>query len=60
MRSTGSHDAYFVAPQIPGDPNSSHTAAIWLVNRQGQRQAEIPAGAPVSPNDLTYDFRTLQ
>ncbi len=52
-------DAYFVAPQIPGDPNSSHTAAIWLVNRQGQRQAEIDAGAPVSPNDLAYDFRML-
>lgn len=52
-------DAYFVAPQIPGDPNSSHTAAIWLVNRQGQRQAEINAGAPLSPNDLAYDFRTL-
>lgn len=51
--------AYFVAPQIPGDPNSSHTAAIWLVNRRGQRQAEINAGAPVSPNDLAYDFRTL-
>jgi protein SCO1/2 len=52
-------DAYFVAPQIPGDPNSSHTASIWLVNRQGQRQAEINAGAPVSPNDLAYDFKTL-
>ena len=52
-------DAYFVAPQIPGEPNSSHTAAIWLVNRDGRRQAEINAGAPVSPSDLAYDFRAL-
>jgi len=52
-------DAYFVAPQIPGDPNSSHTAAIWLVNDHGQRQAEINAGAPVAPADLAYDFRQL-
>jgi len=52
-------EAYFVAPQIPDDPNSSHTAAIWLVNRQGRRQAEISAGVPLSPSDLAYDFRRL-
>ncbi|HTZ88000.1 MAG TPA: SCO family protein, partial [Solirubrobacteraceae bacterium] len=52
-------NAYFVAPQIPGDPNSSHTAAIWLVDREGRRVAEINAGAPISPSDLAYDFRAL-
>ncbi|HEY1833885.1 MAG TPA: SCO family protein [Solirubrobacteraceae bacterium] len=52
-------DAYFVAPQIPGDPNSSHTAAIWLVDRQGRRVAEINAGVPVTPANLDYDFRAL-
>ncbi|MGH2831802.1 MAG: SCO family protein, partial [Solirubrobacteraceae bacterium] len=52
-------DAYFVAPQIPDDPNSSHTAAIWLVNRQGRRQAELNAGEPIAPADLAYDFRQL-
>jgi protein SCO1 len=52
-------NAYFVAPQIQGDPNSSHTAAIWLVDRQGRRAAEINAGGPVAPADLVFDFRAL-
>ena len=51
--------AYHVAPQIAGDPDSSHTALIWLVSRTGRLQALIDAGVPVNTKNLAHDFRVL-
>jgi protein SCO1/2 len=51
--------AYFAAPQIPGDPQSSHTAAIWFIDAQGRRQANFNAGAPVNADALAHEFRVL-
>jgi protein SCO1/2 len=51
--------SFFVSPQTPTDRGSTHTAVIWLVNRRGHPTALIPAGTPVRPADLAYDFRTL-
>ncbi len=51
--------AFYVAPQIPGDPHSSHTAVIWLINRRGQVQALISAGIPVNTTNLAHDFGVL-
>jgi protein SCO1 len=50
---------YYAAPQTPGDPQSSHSATIWLVDGHGDRRALILAGVPVSGGDLAYDFRAL-
>lgn len=52
--------AFYVAPQIPGDPHSSHTALIWLVNRHSHVAALIPAGLPINPTNLAHDFTVLQ
>ncbi len=52
--------AFFVAPQIPDDPHSSHTAIIWLVNRVARVAALIPAGLPINTNNLARDFTVLQ
>jgi protein SCO1/2 len=50
---------YSAAPQIPGDPQSSHTAAIWLVDRHGRLAALIDAGVAINPGNLAHDFRVL-
>jgi hypothetical protein len=47
------------APQIPGDPQSSHTAAIWVVDRDGRVAALIDAGVALNVGNLAYDFRVL-
>ena len=52
--------AFYVTPQTPGDPHSSHTAIIWLVNRHDRLAALIPAGLPVNTTDLAQDFATLE
>jgi len=51
--------AYHVAPQIAGDPDSSHTALIWLVSGQGRLQALIDAGVALNTRSLAHDFRVL-
>jgi len=51
--------AFYVSPQIPGDPHSSHTAVIWLINRRGKVAALISAGLPIIVKNLAHDFRTL-
>jgi len=51
--------AYHVAPQIADDPDSTHTALIWLVSRQGRLQALIDAGVALNTNDLAHDFGVL-
>ncbi len=50
---------YRAAPQIVGDPNSSHTAAIWLIDRRGRLAAEFDAGAAFDPSDLAHDMEVL-
>jgi protein SCO1/2 len=50
---------YFAAPQVPGDPQSSHTAAVWLVDREGRLAAKYDAGAAFAPADLAHDLGVL-
>lgn len=52
-------DAWHVGPQIAGDPDSSHTAAIYLVDRRAKIRAIVDAGTQVPSADLARDFRTL-
>ena len=52
-------NGYFAAPQLPGDPQSSHTAAVWLVDRRGHLAAKYDAGAAFSPADLAHDMGVL-
>lgn len=51
--------AFYVSPQIPGDPQSSHTAIIWLIKRNGRLAALVPAGLPINVASLTHDLRVL-
>lgn len=51
--------SYFAAPQVPDDPESSHTAAIWFVDARGRRKAVFSAGSSVTPSVLAAEFRKL-
>lgn len=51
--------AWFAAPQVPGRPESSHTAAIWLVDRRGRIAAKYDGGVAIDPADIATSFRTL-
>ena len=51
--------AFYVSPQTPGDPHSTHTAVIWLINRGGRPVALIPAGVPIDTNNLAHDLGVL-
>lgn len=50
---------FYAAPQVAGDPDSAHTAVVWLVDAQGRLQGRLPAGASFEPADLAADVRTL-
>jgi protein SCO1/2 len=50
---------FFVSPQTPGDPHSTHTAVIWLINRRGRVAALVPAGAPIDTSHLAHDLGVL-
>lgn len=52
-------DAYFAAPQIPGRPNSTHTASIWLIDADGRIATKYSGGFPVAPADIAHDLRLL-
>jgi protein SCO1 len=52
-------NAYYAAPQIPGRPESTHSASIWLIDRAGRWRTKFSAGVPVPPGDLAHDFRLL-
>ncbi len=52
-------EAWHVGPQIAGDPDSSHTAAIYLITRKAAIAGIVDAGTQVSSSDLTQNFRTL-
>ncbi|HVV91722.1 MAG TPA: SCO family protein [Solirubrobacterales bacterium] len=52
-------NAWHVGPQIAGDPDSSHTAAIYLVDRRAMIRGIVDGGTQVPSSDLAQDFRTL-
>src|SRR5215207_2257126 len=41
--------AWFAAPPIPGDPDSAHTAVVWLVDAKGRLAAKVSAGRAFDP-----------
>lgn len=51
--------AFYAAPQVAGDPDSAHTAVVWLVDGQGRLAGKISAGATFEPAGLAADLRTL-
>jgi protein SCO1/2 len=51
--------AWYAAPQIPGDPESAHSAVVWLVDARGRLAAKVAAGAPFDTSGLARDVRTL-
>ena len=51
--------AWYAAPQIPGDPESAHTAIVWLVDARGRLTAKVPAGRPFDASGLARDVRSL-
>lgn len=51
--------AWYAAPQIPGDPQSAHTAIVWLVDAHGRLTAKVAAGAPFDTRGLARDVRSL-
>ncbi|MDO8213751.1 SCO family protein [Conexibacter sp. CPCC 206217] len=51
--------AFYAAPQVAGNPDSAHTAVVWLVDAQGRLAGKISAGAAFEPADLAKDLSTL-
>lgn len=51
--------AFYAAPQIAGDPESAHTAVVWLIDARGRLAAKVDAGVAFEPADLAKDVRTL-
>ncbi|HXE46345.1 MAG TPA: SCO family protein [Conexibacter sp.] len=51
--------AWYAAPQIPGDPESAHTAIVWVVDAHGRLVANVPAGRPFDTSGLAHDVRRL-
>jgi protein SCO1 len=51
--------AWYAAPQIPGDPESAHTAIVWVVDARGRLAAKVPAGRPFDTSGLARDVRSL-
>jgi protein SCO1/2 len=52
-------DDWHVGPQIAGDPDSSHTAVIYLIDRKKTIQGIVDAGTQVPSSALSQDFKTL-
>ena len=51
--------AWYAAPQIPGNPESAHTAIVWIVDAHGRLAAKVAAGAPFDTRGLARDVRSL-
>jgi len=51
--------AWYAAPQIPGDPQSAHTAIVWIVDARGRLVGNVSAGRPFDTSGLAHDVRTL-
>lgn len=52
-------EAWYAAPQIPGSPESAHTAVVWLVDAQGRLTAKVAAGRAFDAGALARDVRSL-
>lgn len=52
-------DAWYAAPQIPGSPESAHTAVVWLVDARGRLAAKVGAGRAFDTAGLARDVRSL-
>lgn len=53
-------DEYYAAPQDPVRPETStHSAAVWLIDREGRRRTKLDAGNGVKPADLAHDLRLI-
>ncbi|HST39343.1 MAG TPA: SCO family protein [Conexibacter sp.] len=50
---------FYAAPQVAGNPDSAHTAVVWLVDAQGRLAGKISAGQAFDPAALAADLRTL-
>lgn len=51
--------AWYAAPQIPGNPESAHTAVVWVVDARGRLTAKVSAGRPFDARGLARDVRSL-
>lgn len=51
--------AWYASPQIAGDPESAHTAIVWLVDARGRLVANVAAGRPFDTAGLAHDVREL-
>jgi protein SCO1/2 len=51
--------SHYAAPQPRGDPNSAHSASIWLIDRKGRWRTKFSGGVPVAPADIAHDLRLL-
>ncbi|MEJ7826011.1 MAG: SCO family protein [Solirubrobacteraceae bacterium] len=50
---------HYAAPQPRGNPNSAHSASIWLIDRRGRWRTKFSGGVPVRPADIAHDLRIL-
>jgi len=50
---------YYAAPQVPGRPESAHTASIWLIDAKGRIATKYSGGFPVPPADMAHDLLLL-
>ena len=51
--------SHYAAPQPRDNPNSAHSASIWLIDRQGRWRTKFSGGVPVAPADIAHDLRLL-
>lgn len=51
--------AWWAAPQVEGEPESAHTAVVWLVDARGRLAGKLAAGVPFKPAQLADDVRAL-
>lgn len=51
--------AWYAAPQIAADPESAHTAIVWLVDPRGRLVAKVAAGQSFDTAGLAHDVRAL-
>jgi protein SCO1/2 len=51
--------AWFTAPQAANTASSTHTAAVWVIDKRGRLVADVPAGAPIDPSTLARALQEL-
>jgi protein SCO1/2 len=51
--------SHWAAPQPRGNPESAHSASIWLIDRKGRWRTKFSGGVPVAPADIAHDLRVL-